>query len=139
MSSLHGNALWLLAFGCFGVMTTAGSQKRSEPAEPILRVVVRPAQDGFSLHEPIQAVLEVLNGLDQPVHLDLGGNHKKDLTVTITRPDGKKIMGQLRQPFDNLTEIGRIDLGPQKSYSETLVLNEWESFDSVGTYVVEIA
>jgi hypothetical protein len=140
MSSLHGNALRLLAFGCLCFMATAGlSQPRIEPAEPILRVVVRPAQDGFSLHEPVQAVLEILNGLDRSIHLDLGGNHKEDLTVSITRPDGKKVMGQLRQPFGNFSKIGRIDLAPQKIYSETLVLNEWESFDSVGTYVVEIA
>jgi hypothetical protein len=140
VSSLPANGLRLLAFGCLGLMPTAGlPQMRSEPTGAMLQGAFTPTRASFSLREPIEAVLEIRNRLAEPVHLDLGGNHKESLTITITRPDGKKIMSQLPQPFDNFTEIGRVDLAPHQSYSKTLVLNEWESFDHEGTYSVEVA
>ncbi|HET9777143.1 MAG TPA: hypothetical protein VFP77_11285 [Gemmatimonadaceae bacterium] len=98
-----------------------------------------PAQESFSLHEPVQAVLEIRNVIDRSVHLDLGGNRKELFTVTIIRPDGQKTVSRLPQPYDSFSEIGRVDLAPQQSFSRTLVLNEWASFDREGSYEVEIA
>jgi hypothetical protein len=142
VSSLPGNGLRLLALGlgCLGLTATPIlPQMRAEPAESMLQIALTPARESFSLHEPIQVALEIRSGSDGSFSLDLGSNAKGSLTFSFVRPDGQRVSSRLPQPVEDFSVSGTVNLTPGQVYRETLVLNEWNSFDQVGDYQIEVA
>ena len=95
--------------------------------------------DRFSLHEPIVAVLRIQNDSGRNVAFDLGLSHKGALVFTFTQPDGRQVVRHLPEDFDGFGEIGQVTLKAGESYHEGLVLNDWQSFDQVGTYEFQVA
>lgn len=139
MSSLFGKILTLLAVSCTWLAVAGGLPAHGlEPSEDRLQVVLTPLQDSFSLHEPIQVTLEIRNGLDRPLHFDLGSNAKGSLTFSFVRPDGQRVSSKLPQPVDDFSAFGEVKLSSGQAYRQTLVLNEWEGFDQVGNYTIEV-
>lgn len=139
MSSLFGKILTLLAASCAWLAATSGLPSYGlEPSEDRLQVVLTPRQDSFSLHEPIQVTFEIQNDLDRSLHFDLGSNAKGSLTFSFVRPDGQRVSSQLPQPMEDFSAFGEVNLSSGQAYRQTLVLNEWESFDQVGDYTIEV-
>src|SRR6185312_3125953 len=58
------------------------------PGEDRWKIEARPVSAEFSLGEPVFVDLQVTNLNSEPASIDLGGDGKTNLRVTITGPDG---------------------------------------------------
>lgn len=84
------------------------------------------------LHEPIFADLKIVNDSKEAVRFDLGLNKKANLLLAIETPAGTKETRRLRS--EGLGSVGRVVLGPDGTYKQRLLLNEWYDFTNEGTY-----
>ena len=82
--------------------------------------------------------IRVENKGSERLDLDLGGDGKDNLVVSVTSPDGIRHEGKRAQPRGRTTFFGNVNLGTGERYSETIVLSEWFSFDQIGGYEIEI-
>lgn len=90
-----------------------------------------------SLHEPVILNFAVDNNLSQPVKFDLGRNRKGSFSFTIMQPDGKKV--ELPQFFKmGLSRPGAVRLEADRTYRQSLLLNEWFEFPSAGNYEIHV-
>lgn len=95
------------------------------------------AETRFSLNEPLILNFAVTNGSGQPVKLDLGQDRKEAFRVAITRPDGKRIeLPPLTR--EGFSVVGEVQIAPQQTYTQRLLLNEWFDFSSPGQFLIEI-
>jgi hypothetical protein len=94
------------------------------------------AETRFSLHEPIILDFAVRNGSPRPVKLGLGQDRKEAFRFAITRPGGRRVeLPPLTR--DGISEVGDVQVAPQQTYAQRLLLNEWFDFDTPGQYVIE--
>jgi hypothetical protein len=110
-----------------------------EPAVPLsLRLDF--ARANLSLHEPVVPVLEIANGTGGTIHLDLGKNFMSGLAVSIRNPSGHIGAGQLPpEPPDGIYLPGTVALQSGQTYRQTLVLNDWYAFGTVGSYAITVS
>jgi len=79
--------------------------------------------------------------VSESLDLDLGANSVGNILTSITDPDGKhQQKAEKSDPNATLTVtfFGRIHLAPGQKYQETLVLNQWFSFKSLGSYQIDV-
>lgn len=98
-------------------------------------ILFTPHVPGAPLHEPIFVDLFIHNRLGEEIQFDLGHNRKGNLDFAITKPDGS-ILRAPRLSEEGTGRIGRIVLGPDESYDQRLVLNEWYDFAEPGEYKI---
>jgi hypothetical protein len=103
-----------------------------------LEAALRLDAETFSLREPIIAVLQIRNRSQSSVTFDLGLNFKGNLSLTVSQPDGRRTVRRLPEAFDSFGAIGRVTLAPGQTYQGRMVLNDWQTFDQVGDYEVEV-
>src|SRR2546423_2611542 len=94
--------------------------------------------DQLTLHEPIIVAFAVKNNLSRQINLDLGEDRKGGFSLTVTRPDGKRAKLP-KYIAESLYIAGKSSLSPGQTYEHKLLLNEWDDFDEVGKYRVEIS
>jgi hypothetical protein len=93
--------------------------------------------DTYGLGEPVFFDLQVENVSAKPATIDLGGDGKLNLRITTTEPNGVSRPFQLRP--GGMHELGKHLIGAHATYTERLVLNEWDDLRETGAYDVEIA
>jgi hypothetical protein len=89
------------------------------------------------LHEPVLLDFELQNLQAQPVHFDLGLNRAANFEVTVTDPSGATTTSRLSSA--GFGSSGEVSLEPGENFQHTLLLNEWNSFATEGTYKVSIS
>jgi len=126
-----GGSLLLAAAGGFPLRGAGGEQGG-------LEVSLRLQSEVFSQHGPVDAVLSIQNNSQGPVKLELGLDFKGALLVTFHLPDGTLAKRQYPQEADGFGAIGRLALAPGQTFDDTLVLNDWQGFDELGSYEVAV-
>ena len=101
------------------------------------RISLQPVSIMYGLNEPVLANLRVTNLGDESAVFDLGGDDKENLSVTIKTPGG--VSKTVALPIGGLHSPGKHLVGAHSTYTQRLVLNEWDDFRQVGDYFVEIA
>jgi hypothetical protein len=91
-------------------------------------------RESVGLREPIFADLTVVNDSKKEIRVDLGLNKKGNLLLTIETPAGNKETRRVRS--EGFGGVGRVVIGPDGTFKQTLVLNEWYDFPKEGTYRV---
>jgi hypothetical protein len=72
----------------------------------------------------------------------MSANRVKSYRVTVTRPNGEQVIAEKplwAQGPEVLTWGKKAKLAPGQSYTRSLLLNEWATFDEVGAYSVLIS
>ena len=103
----------------------------------VWKITAWPASSSYSVGEPVFVDLQVTNSSSEPATLDLGGDGKANLRVTIMEPGG--LSRRVRLSSAGLTESGKHMIAAHSSYTERLVLNEWNAFREAGDYYATIA
>jgi hypothetical protein len=106
------------------------------PAQAVT-IAARPVSAAYGLGEPVFVDLQVTNVGSAPASVDLGGDGKTNLLVTVTGPGGRS--KPVRLPSGGLKTVGKHLLGADATYTERLILNEWKEFRDVGNYAVNVA
>lgn len=88
------------------------------------------------LHEPVIVDMTVFNPAQAPIIVDFGINFVTEYRFVATFPDGHQIQGP-ELPLDLGGVPGMVKIQPGKSYTHPLLLNEWISFDRIGSYAVQ--
>lgn len=132
---------------CDDHIVKAEAQDSSQPAAPhkfptppsrtLWVIAAQPVSSTNSLGEPVFVDLQVTNLGTEASAIDLGGNGKTNLSMTITGPDGTAKPARLSS--GGVKALGQHVLGSHATYSERLILNEWNGFHEVGDYSVHVA
>jgi hypothetical protein len=102
-----------------------------------LKLSLRLTEPALPLHAPVFAALEVLNEGTLPASLDLGKNSKGNLRLVFVLPDGRTVNAlPYRPPPDGVFVPGAVLLRPGATYTQQLLLNEWQEFALTGKYRV---
>ncbi len=102
-----------------------------------LKLSLRLSEPALPLHAPVFAALEILNEGTLPASLDLGKNSKGNLRLAFILPDARTINAlPYSLPPDGVFVPGVVVLRPGASYTQQLLLSEWQNFASVGKYRV---
>lgn len=88
-----------------------------------------------TLHEPILMTVTITNDLSAALTVDLGQDQKEAIELSIRGPDGKVITSALPR-HDGVSRIGTVQIPSGQTYKQTIVLNEWYSFDAIGKYEI---
>jgi hypothetical protein len=107
------------------------------PSQRLWKIAAQPVSATHGLGEPIFVDFQVTNLGAAPASIDLGGDGKANLRVTTTEPNGLSRPVQLRH--GGLQGFGTHMVGPHATYTERLILNEWNGFREAGEYAVTIA
>ncbi|MBV9990884.1 MAG: HEAT repeat domain-containing protein [Alphaproteobacteria bacterium] len=107
------------------------------PSRTLWTIAAQPVSSSNGLGEPVFVDLQVTNLRNEASAIDLGGNGKTNLSVTITGPDGTA--KSVRLSSGGVKALGEHVLGSHATYSERLILNEWNGFHEVGDYSVHVA
>lgn len=95
------------------------------------------ADTRLSLHEPVILNFAVTNGSHEPVTLELGQDRKEAFSITVTRPDARRVqLPQLHK--EGISRVGTISLAPQQTYTQRLLLDEWYTFNAPGAYEISV-
>jgi hypothetical protein len=104
-----------------------------------------PAAIAFSLEKPTVTVgepvllrLDAKNSSSSPLVVDFGLNREQNILITIIDPAGKQHEKPEPSVKEGLKSFGWMRLGAGEGYSDTLILNEWFEFKSVGRYMINI-
>jgi hypothetical protein len=109
---------------------------RAEECDRI-KLSLRLSEPAFPLHAPVFATMEILNEGTLPVSIDLGKNSKGNLRLVFNLPDGRTINAlPYKLPPDGVFVPGAVVLRPGATYTQQLLLNEWQEFALVGKYRV---
>jgi hypothetical protein len=114
-----------------------GSALAGVPSRSHWKITARPVSGAYGLGEPIFFDLQVTNLRSEPASVDLGGDGKANLRVTTTEPNGLSRPVQLRH--GGLQRLGKHPVGPHATYTERLILNEWNDLRAPGDYTAKIA
>jgi hypothetical protein len=94
-----------------------------------------------TLHEPVIAPLVLWNDSSAAVEVDVGQSSEVSYRMAITRPNGARVAAGKplwAQGPDVLAGMKKATIATGQSYTRSLLLNEWASFDEAGTYSVLI-
>jgi HEAT repeat protein len=128
--------LVLLATAVVSAASTTSDFPGSPPKE--VSVHFRFEENVVTLHEPVVLFFEVHNGLSQPITVTVGALVRQYFDFSLTTPSGQAVH---RDPFEGRVDIvtagdGKIIVAPGSDYKESLILNQWFSFENEGTYVL---
>lgn len=102
-----------------------------------LKLSLRFSEPALPLHAPVFATLEILNEGTLPASLDLGKNSKGNLRLVFNLPDGRTINAPpYSLPPDGVFVPEVVVLRPGATYTQQLLLNEWQEFALTGRYRV---
>jgi len=92
-----------------------------------------------SLHEPVYIQFSIHNGLDEDVRFDMGLDGKHNFEFSVKKPDGSwaRIPPKEYPPYVGGRAVEKAPLAPGKTFTKTMLLNEWYQFPAPGRYVVE--
>ena len=124
----------VLALAAGAVVLTGGAAAQSEPW---VAVSFSPAQDEFTLGEPVIVKLTLQNGLSEGVVTDLGVSFRTNLRSRLVGPDGQ-VKTPPRTAGSIFGPLGKVSLAPQGQFSEQILLNRWYTFDGIGGYDVDL-
>lgn len=115
------------------------STTSARPPEQSAKVIVSfsLAQAHLSLHEPVFLNFTIENRTSDPVVVDLGANRKEAFLFTIVKPDGSKAELPLKTP-EGSALVGKAWLHPGQKYSQSILLNEWSEFESLGQHEISV-
>jgi hypothetical protein len=86
--------------------------------------------------QPVILTLNVKNESSEAIMLDLGQDRKGNFSFTLTTPIGTKL--KLPQySRDGISRVGTVSISSGRSYSQSLLLNEWYEFSEPGKYELE--
>jgi len=112
----------------------AGSTTRSNDVD--VEYVVK---ESVSLHEPVAVVFSVHNGLSQPITLTLGAQSRQFFQFSLTTPD-RQVLQNSRNPGEEVDVVtvgsGTTVVAPGADYKQTLLMNQWFTFKTPGTYLL---
>jgi hypothetical protein len=126
---------FLLASGLALCLARIG---RPEPTGGVTILFAIP-ESKVSLHEPVYIQFSIHNGLDEDVRFDMGLDGKHNFEFSVKKPDGS-LTRIPPHPYPS-SVLGnpaeRAPLAPGKTFTKTMLLNEWYQFPAPGQYVVE--
>lgn len=96
----------------------------------------------MTLHEPVIAPLVLWNVSPAAAETDVGQSSEESYRITVTRPDGELVAAAKplwAQGPDVLAGVKSAEIAPGQSYTRSVLLNEWFSFDATGRYEVSVA
>ena len=94
----------------------------------------------LTLHEPVVLLFSLHNGLAEPVMLQLGAdNQTQFFQFLLSTPDGRTLQNP-RNPGDYVSVAifgsGKTEVAPGTDYSQSILMNQWFRFETVGTYLL---
>ena len=95
--------------------------------EPLVSVV---------LHEPVIVSLTLRNVASSSAQITVGRATENSYRILVTRPNGER--RESKRQILGVAEIGWVTLAPGAAYSQSILLNEWASFDTPGRYSVSV-
>jgi hypothetical protein len=130
--------VWCAVLLVSGVALRSASGGRPTPAAGVTISFTIP-ESKVSLHEPVYIQFSMHNGLDEDARFDMGLDGKHNFEFSVRKPDGSLIRIPPK-PYPS-TVLGnpaeRAPLAPGKTFTKTMLLNEWYQFPAPGRYVVE--
>jgi len=130
--------LWCVFLLAWGVAPCSASVGRPAPAAGVTILFTIP-ESKVSLHEPVYIQFSIHNGLDEDVRFDMGLDGKHNLEFSVKKPDGSLIRIPPK-PYPSVVSSNpaeRAPLAPGRTFTKTMLLNEWYQFPTPGRYVVE--
>lgn len=111
---------------------------RPAPAAGVTILFTTP-ESKVSLHEPVYVRFSIQNGLDEDVRFDMGLDGRHNFEFSVKGPDGSLIRIPPRPypPYVSGNPAEKAPLAPGKTFTKTLLLDEWYQFPVPGRYVVE--
>jgi hypothetical protein len=129
---------WCVVLLASGVALCSASVGRSAPAAGVTILFTIP-ESKVSLHEPVYIQFSIHNGLSEDVRFDMGLDGKHNFEFSVKKPDGSLVRIP-PHPYPS-SVLGnpaeRAPLAPGKTFTKTMLLNEWYQFPEPGRYVVE--
>jgi len=130
--------LWCVFLLAWGVAPCSASVGRPAPAAGVTILFTIP-ESKVSLHEPVYIQFSIHNGLDEDVRFDMGLDGKHNFEFSVKKPDGSLIRIPPK-PYPSVVSSNpaeRAPLAPGRTFTKTMLLNEWYQFPTPGRYVVE--
>jgi hypothetical protein len=111
---------------------------RPTPAAGVTILFTIP-ESKVSLHEPVHIQFSIQNGLKEDIRFDLGLDGKHNFEFSVKKPDGTlvRIPATEEPAYIMGRAVERSPLAPGKTFTKTMLLNEWYQFPAPGRYVVE--
>lgn len=85
---------------------------------------------------PVIIDFVVKNNTSETAKIDLGEDREAGFDFALILPEGKRILLS-RRPTEGISRRGDVSIGPQQTYSQRLIVNEWFRFSIPGKYVLE--
>lgn len=99
---------------------------------------LRLAKTSFSKDEPILLKFEVENSSNEMVTINLGVDRVGAFQFVLRQPNGELKELPRRRAGLGLTRVGKFGVDPHQTYSQQMILNEWQSFSQPGEYVLSL-
>jgi hypothetical protein len=131
--------VWCVVLLASGAALCSASGGRPAPAAGVT-ILFTIAESKVSLHEPVYVQFSIHNGLDEDVRFDMGLDGKHNFEFSVKKPDGSLIrIPPLQYPPEDVSSnpAERAPLTPGRTFTKTMLLNEWYQFPAPGLYVVE--
>ena len=127
--------VFLLASGLGLFLPSVG---RAAPTAGVTILFTIP-ESKASLHEPVYIRFSIHNGLNEDVRFDMGLDGEHNFEFSVKKPDGALVrIPPYPYPSSVLGNAAeRAPLPPGKTFTKTLLLNEWYEFPAPGRYVVD--
>jgi hypothetical protein len=93
--------------------------------------------DRLTLREPVVFDFAVINDLAEPISVDMGWNRIGHFAFDVRKPDGLVVSAR-PEPRGGVSRLSRVTVDARQRYEHWLVLNEWLTFDQIGTYQLTI-
>ena len=126
---------WLATF--VSVAQTSGKLAQVKSSPDQVEVQYRFQDRSITLNEPVELLFLVHNGLSRPVTLTLGAEKTQFFQFSLRTPDGRTLH-DYRNPGDNVSIVifGPIKttVEPGADYQQSILINKWFKFETVGTY-----
>lgn len=123
---LLGGSVVLVACGAY-------AQEAPNPT-----VAVSLEKEAITQHEPVVVAFTFGNSSSKEIDLDLGYDHDK-IHVTVADPDGRVWRKPPPVRHDGMQFGEVVYVAPGTASVSSAVLNDWFSFDKVGTYQIDVA
>jgi hypothetical protein len=127
---------WLAAAACLA--QTAPKSAQDQSALNRVDVQYQFQESSVTLHEPVVVLFSLHNGLAEPATLRLGADCQTQFfQFSLTTPDGRTLKS-FRNPADYVSVVifgsGKTEVEPEADYHQSILMNEWFPFETVGTY-----
>jgi hypothetical protein len=96
------------------------------------------APSAITMHEPVIVRFDVLNKSTRPITVRLGRDRAEGFAFTLKWPDGSAHTAPPKPLREGIYDPGDVSLAPGERLRHQLLLNEWASFPSPGTYGLDV-